>query len=153
MTNYNVTGGDDGLAYVTNGTYSGGTITGGTTAVIHTFKVVIGWINQIVKIPKPLPSEDESGIVETYLINLRRITKTITCDGKLVTLGANTRDDYYDAFETLLKYNKLLTFIWKNNTQTRSTTVSIEKANVDMTESLGKYTIKATMVVGVEKGA
>ena len=153
MTNYNVTGGDDGLAYFTNGTYSAGTITGGTTAVAHTFKVVSGWANPVIKIPKPLSTNDDSGVVETYLINLRRITQTITCDGKLATIGSNTRDDYFDAFETLVKYNKPITFIWKNNTQTRSATVTIEKANIDMTESLGKYTIKATMVVGVEKGA
>lgn len=157
MANYTIA---DGYAYLTSGTYTPGSPPAygsiadgsGVTVKIAATKVTVNWTNPLIKIPKPIPSKDDSSVVETYLINLRRITNAIIVDGKLHTTGSDDRDTFYDNLETLANGNDLYKFIWRNNTAEKAYDVMIEKVGLDYDKSLSKYTIKMNLIVGVEKG-
>ena len=77
---------DIGNAYITNGSVSGDTITGGTTVHIQTVKLDDNTQNQLIEFNIPVsPGAFNSKAPESNLIDLKRIKNVISIQGFLAT--------------------------------------------------------------------
>ncbi len=111
---------DVGNIYITSGTVSGNTITGGTTVDIQTTKIDQNMDNQVTILPIPISRGSRSSkTAYARAIDLKRIKEVVSVQGFLIDEPPSRAIDKKNNLLTLAKTGGALTLVWgQGNYQT-----------------------------------
>ena len=101
---------DPGNIYITSGTVSGNTITGGTTVDIQTTKIDQNMDNQVTILPIPISKGSRSSkTAYARAIDLKRIKEVVSVQGFLIEEPTSRAIDKKNNLLTLAKKGGALT--------------------------------------------
>jgi len=150
--------------FVTTGTVSGDTITGGTTVKISTFSVDFDYAKDLIDIPLPVP-QDQRGSTDPQrlLIDLLQVKQAITVNGVLTDEASISALEKKNNLLNIANSGGTCTVVWGKSADNQQQKYTVNINKMKFSEKVGaikedesvtpyrKIGFTGVFVIGVDK--